>query len=365
MIMRYTPNTLEANILKPRDAVGHIVGNFLILSRAGNGRVKAKCLLCGNKNFETHWCKIKSGHTTSDGCKHKMMNPEQYIGKVYGKLTVLKIVPEKDNGAVQAKFQCECGVKTVKVLNAVQRSKILSCGCGGRTRGGLSSGENKLIYAIWRQMLARCYQSGSYVTNNPRLKFLTNTTPHPRYSDYGARGIQVAKEWHSLDTFVTWHKKNIQTGESMDRIDNDMGYFPRNIKSANNEQQSRNQRIRKDNRLGLKGVIKTPTSYGWTIRHDKARHKREGYRYIEQALLARNLYIIENDLPHAIQVPMYPHELNIVAGNKNGHYNLVISDTRGGGNFSLAKNWPSKQGPVLVKLVNAMKKAYLDSCGLD
>jgi len=363
--MKYTPNTLEVNILKPRDAVGHIVGNFLILSRAGNGRVKAKCLLCGNENFETQWYKIKSGHTTSDGCKHKMMNPEQYIGKVYGKLTVLKIVPEKDNGAVQARFQCECGAKTVKVLNAVQRSKILSCGCGGRTRGGLSSGENARLYSIWRQMMCRCYQKGGVVTDNTELNFLNNPKTHARYKDYGLRGITVHKDWHKLDYFINWYKQNIPVGMSMDRIDNDKGYSSDNVRSASNMLQSRNQRVRRDSKTGYKGVRPIGNGYRWAIKHMYKEYGKEGLATAEQALLERNLYIVEHHLPHDIQVPNYAHTLDIASIGVGNSYSLAIKDTHKKQIYMGARSWKTKDDPLLIKLVNAMKKAYVDSCGLD
>jgi len=368
--MKFIPKTVESLQLKPKDAVGHIVGNFLITGLAGNGRVHAKCLLCNNENYENQFYKIKVGHSTSCGCLHTLKDPKQHIGKKINKLTIKNIVKEKCNGAIQAKCLCECGNSKVVILNVLLRGKILSCGCAGKTRGGLSAGSNARIYDIWVQMMKRCYQKGGLVTTDPNLKFLNKLKPHNRYSDYGERGITVCRDWHNLDRFTTWYKNNIKQGQSMDRADNNKGYTPDNMRSAGVGVQNRDQRVHKDNKTGLKGIRHTGHTYRWTIKHKTKEIGKEGFATIEQALLERNIAIVLKGLPHAIQVPDYAYVLTISKGVRGG-YHITITPNKFGNKDIIvaishysATSWSRKDHPDLLKVIAAMQQAHEDKFGL-
>jgi hypothetical protein len=69
---------------------------------------------------------------------------------------------------------------------------------------------------------------------------------NPFYKDYGGRGIIVCEEWrHNVEKFINhiislgWHK---QCGLSIDRINNNEGYKPGNIRLATPVTQGRNNR---------------------------------------------------------------------------------------------------------------------------
>lgn len=350
------PNSPEANKLKPITAIGKTIGDLQILERAGNGRVRAKCLLCGNDKYVTQWYKIKSGHSTSCGCKHKIVNPEKYIGQKFHKLTIVSVHPTRtDTGSVQVRCKCDCGNYCIRVLNVVYRGKVQSCGCAHTTRGGLSASTNSKIYDIWRQMMLRCYQSGKHITNDPSLLFLNHDKPHPRYKDYGARGITVCKEWHNLNTFSKWYAQNVQEGESMDRANNDGPYAPYNVNSATDGHQSRNQRIRKDNKSGVKGVVQESgrDSWYWTIRHNKQPVSRHGFTTLGEALLERNVYIVTHDLPHKIQAPLNMLELEpIKYGNRWLIGLRIAGTTRWDASVTI---WDRKSDPVLQKVLKGMR----------
>jgi len=355
--MKYEIGNPETKALRPKNAVGHIVGNFLVKNLLGDGIVDAKCLLCGNDKYSARFYKIKSGHTKSCGCLQAIRDPEQYIGKKFSKLTILSIPEERVNHAIQAVCKCECGNTKTVTLNVLLRGKIQSCGCLGKTRGGLTSKESHKYYDIWRQMMARCYQSGGFVTNKPTLKFLNKPKPHARYKDYGARGLTVAKEWHDLDTFIKWYKENIKDGESMDRKDNDVGYNPSNCRTASIGVQNRNQRVRKDTPTGYKGIRIVPSgSYRWDVKHNRVPMGKEGFKTPEEALIERNTAIVSNDFPHEIQLPPYTHRI-IVINDSTGRYRICIAPTERAVMYIGTTSWSDKDDPVLVKTVNRMSVA--------
>ena len=88
-------------------------------------------------------------------------------------------------------------------------------------------------YMAWVSMKQRCL--------NPR---------HRDYVNYGGRGIGVCLEWQtSFEAFFRDVGPRPGRGYSLDRINNDAGYAPGNVRWATASQQNRNQRAR---RPGLK-----------------------------------------------------------------------------------------------------------------
>jgi hypothetical protein len=86
------------------------------------------------------------------------------------------------------------------------------------------------LVAIHCQMLARC-----------------NNVNHPRYSDYGGRGITVCQEWKHLPTFYKWCMDNGWIKRlQIDRKDNDGNYCPDNCRIV---EITINQRNKRNNRL--------------------------------------------------------------------------------------------------------------------
>ena len=82
-------------------------------------------------------------------------------------------------------------------------------------------------YRIWAHMIQRCH--------NPN---------NPGYKSYGGRGIKVCDEWRT--SFVSFRDWALSHGYddslTIDRIDNNLGYFPDNCRWADSKTQKRNYR---------------------------------------------------------------------------------------------------------------------------
>ena len=144
------------------------------------------------------------------------------------------------------------------------------------------------------------------ITNFIRLGMMGRCyNPNNRdYKNYGARGITVCEEWLDVVNFVAWAEKthpNIE-GYTLDRIDNDKGYSPDNCRWADATTQNINQRIKKNNTSGFVGICWNNKNNNWMAKIKSG----DFFIYIgsfyskEEAVLARDNYIVENKLPHKL-----------------------------------------------------------------
>ena len=184
-------------------------------------------------------------------------------------------------------FECQyCGTHWESQVRSITGGDTKSCGCqkGGKPKHGL--GTNK-FYDTWHNIIKRC--------TNPK---------NINYKNYGARGITVCEEWLNVSNFVAWcdlTHPNIE-GLTLDRIDNDKGYNPENCRWADRSTQGTNQRMKSNNTSGYIGVRYYIQTNSWVARitvNNILKHIGY-YETIEEAVQARDNYIIENNLPHKL-----------------------------------------------------------------
>ena len=84
----------------------------------------------------------------------------------------------------------------------------------------------KRLHNIWCHMRQRC--------QNPR---------NMAYKDYGGRGIFVCPEWEDSDVFIEWALTHGYADNlTIDRINNDDGYYPGNCRWITKKEQNDNRR---------------------------------------------------------------------------------------------------------------------------
>lgn len=145
-------------------------------------------------------------------------------GMRFGELTLIERLP----GGHKWLCLCDCGNEVVTQIAGGSRS-CDSCAC--KRRGNLKHGHNRAsgpdrIYRIWIGMKSRCLNS--------------NDTG---YSHYGARGIGICDEWMDFEPFYDWSLKHgYREDLTIDRINNDHGYYPANCRWISMDEQAKNKR---------------------------------------------------------------------------------------------------------------------------
>ena len=146
--------------------------------------------------------------------------PRDISGQTFGELTAIR------RESPHWVCSCSCGSLHRSLLTDLVLGRNKSCGCiprkGGLTHGSVGTKE----YRAWNNAKKRC-----------------RDTSYHGYERYGGRGISVAPEWTGRHGFVKFFAevgKAPSEEHSLDRINNDLGYVPGNVRWATPKEQAAN-----------------------------------------------------------------------------------------------------------------------------
>lgn len=150
-------------------------------------------------------------------------------GDKFGRLTVIKEENPKiaPNGDKVRKILCICRCGNVGTYNLhnLRRGLTKSCGCLLREAVTTHGKSNTTEYKSWDTMIQRC--------TNPEAT---------GYKYWGGRGIAVCRYWRKFQNFYK-DMGNKPKGMTLDRVDNNGNYEPRNCRWATWKMQNNNKQL--------------------------------------------------------------------------------------------------------------------------
>lgn len=144
------------------------------------------------------------------------------IGQRFGRVTIVQRLGTTETGNALWLCACDCGLLT-KLISRALTSKNPSCGCARHWMHKTPE------YEAWCAMRDRCYNK-----------------KNAGYHLYGARGIEVDPRWiNNFKLFYQDMGRRPSKNHSLDRENNNAGYFYGNCRWATPKEQGENRRTTK------------------------------------------------------------------------------------------------------------------------
>ena len=151
------------------------------------------------------------------------------VNKRFGKLLVIKY-----NGNAKWLCQCDCGNQTIVRSDYLKSGHTKSCGCIHKKYGGKVSADR--LYRLYRGIIQRT----------------TILRKNNHNHTYIEKGIAMCDEWRNdFNKFKEWALENgydyskTANEQTIDRIDNDKGYYPENCRFVSRKENNQNESKKK------------------------------------------------------------------------------------------------------------------------
>lgn len=187
-----------------------------------------------------------------------------------------------------ALYKCHCGTEFRTQPRYIANGHTKSCGCYNRQRLSESKTKHGLayhrIYKVWCDMVNRC--------NNNKCR---------SYKYYGGRGITVCERWLKVENFIEDMYPTFIEGLTIDRENNDKGYYKDNCRWVDRATQQQNtRRLQSNNKSGFRGVCFKKRANKWIaeLRVNRKYVYIGSFTDLIDAAKAYDKYIIDNNLEH-------------------------------------------------------------------
>ena len=218
------------------DLTGQVFGNWTVLEFSHKDKynhAKWKCQ-CGCGTIKVLFAgDLKRGSTVSCGClKNQLLSKQNIVDIVGQRFNFLVVESFSHTGIGGAFWNCKCDCGEHKVLRGSDIKSGETKSCGCYRK---EVAHNKATHGRSKDPVYIVWRNMCSRCYDPNS---------PGYKDYGGRGIAVCDEWRGEGGFIVFLREmgECEEGYTLDRINVNGNYEASNCKWSTYEEQNRNKR---------------------------------------------------------------------------------------------------------------------------